>query len=257
MIRENSVEHQIALTFDVENDCGSQSYKGIQIGLPKILHILKHYNIMATFFITGEVAELFPTIVQKLSEHYEIGCHGYHHESLQEINSDQKILIKTAKKIIEETINHEIWGFRAPFLHVSQELFDILAKVGFKYDSSLAWFKISHWVLTAPLKEFGLMFPNVFFRFPCGSALFKIGCLLNPLPVLYFHPWEAIDTRTLFLHSPNYSLTIFSRPDRWLNSGPKFLSLLSRLIHYFLHRGFKFNTLSQLYIRQKSTKSPE
>jgi peptidoglycan/xylan/chitin deacetylase (PgdA/CDA1 family) len=238
----------IVLTFDVENDCSFDSFQGVEQGLPKILKILKQYNVPATFFVTAEVAQMFPEKIRNLSAHYEVGCHGFHHESLQKLDYQKFQLLKTAKTAIEEVINKEILGFRAPYLRVSQELFNTLVKAGFKYDSSLAWFKASHWQLNPLIKEYRLTFPNVFFRFPSGSFLSKIGVLLQKEPVLYFHPWEGLDVRRILLKQPHYSRNIFWRPDRWFNSGLKFISLLSNFIKSHLSRGYQFRTLRDLYI---------
>ncbi|MHA1358351.1 MAG: polysaccharide deacetylase family protein [Candidatus Helarchaeota archaeon] len=238
----------ISLTFDVENDCSFESFKGVEIGLPKTLRLLEKFNIPATFFVTGEVAELFPKVIQELGEQYEVACHGYHHESFQNINPEKVRILKTAKQVIEETINKKILGFRAPYLRIDPELFRTLVKLGFKYDSSLAFYKTSQWHLNPPIIEFRLLFPNVYFRFPLGPTLFKLGCLLERTPVLYFHPWEALDVRSLLIKRGNYFRNIITRPDRWFNSGTKFLSSLARLIQYFSHRGFTFKTLENIYL---------
>jgi len=240
---------EIALTFDVENDFNLPSYKGLQIGLPKILKLLKRFKVPATFFVTGEVAEKYPTIVQDLGEHFEVGCHGYHHESFQKIDADKKKLLATAKIILEKTINEKVLGFRAPYLRVCQELFLLLQETGFKYDSSLARFNISQRYSTGKIKEFGLTFPNIFFRFPFGNCVFKTISILSETPVLYFHPWEAIDIRSLYLTPSLSSWNFFIRPDRWFNTGSKFISLLSDFVQYHLQRGFTFKTLQSIYFK--------
>lgn len=233
----------IVLSFDVENDCGLQSYQGINYGLPQILGILNKYRVPATFFVTGEVVKRFPKIIQALSEKYEIGCHGLYHESFRKIDSNKINHIKRAKTLLEEITGQEILGFRAPYLHVCPELYVALKALGFRYDSSLTLFNMRRVHLKQGIKEFKLMFSNVFFRFPLGYSLFWIGTLLNPLSVLYFHPWEAIDVRSLFLPQPHYFRNLFSRPDRWLNSGSKFLEFLSKFIHSHLSYGFQFKSI--------------
>jgi hypothetical protein len=233
----------ILLTFDIENDCGLRSFKGIDIGLPQILRVLNKYDVPATFFVTGEVAERFPKIIQTLSEKYEIGCHGFYHESFRKINANKISYLKQAKNLLEEITGRRILGFRAPFLHVCPELFDALKSLGFIYDSSLIVLKKLNLQPNSDIKEFWLMFPNVFFRFPLGYSIFWIGTLLSSISVLYFHPWEAIDVRSLFFPQPHYFRNLFSRPDRWLNSGSPFLGLLSEFIHSHLDHGFQFKSM--------------
>ena len=242
----NVQKHPIVLTFDIENDCGLQSFKGLEIGLPPIIQLLNKYKVPATFFVTGEVAESFPDLIRAIGRKHEIGCHGYHHESLKTIDSDKVKMLERAKRILQELIETPILGYRAPYLRVSQTLFITLRKLRFQYDSSLTYFKFSHWHLKPGLREFPTMFPNVIFRFPMGSYLYRIGSLLNNLPVFYFHPWEAIDVRSLFFQKPHYSWNIFSRPDRWLNSGSHFIKFLSQFIQFHLTHGFQFKALRDL-----------
>jgi peptidoglycan/xylan/chitin deacetylase (PgdA/CDA1 family) len=238
--------HPIVLTFDIENDCGLQSYKGLEIGLPQIIQLLNKYSVPATFFVTGEVAERFPDLIRTIGRKYEVGCHGYYHESFQKIDSGKVKILKQAKRLLEELIDTPILGYRAPYLRVTESLFIALKKLGFQYDSSLTYFKFSHWHLKPELREFPTMFPNVVFRFPMGPYLYRIGSLLNALPVFYFHPWEAIDVRSLFFQKPHYSWNIFCRPDRWLNSGSHFIKFLSQFIQFHLIHGFQFKTLRDL-----------
>ncbi len=244
----------IALTLDVENDINLPSYKGIEFGLPKILRILDQFHVKATFFVTGDVVEKFPAVIRKLSQQHEIGCHSYHHQSYQELDSKKEIILQSAKKLIEETIAKKVLGFRAPYLRVCPPLFETLRKIGFKYDSSLALFKISHWSIKPPIKEFRLIFPNVIYRFPLLNYLFDIACRLRNTPVLYFHPWEAIDIRSLLISRPRYSWNIFGRPDRWFNTGDQFLQRISNFIRYHIQHGFQFKTLKELYLNLEKAK---
>lgn len=47
---------------------------------PKVLSILDHYQVKATFFVLGENVEIFPEILEKIiSNGHEIGNHGYTH----------------------------------------------------------------------------------------------------------------------------------------------------------------------------------
>jgi len=47
----------------------------------KILRILQRYNVKATFFVLGWIAEHYPNLVKKIqNKGHEIGCHGYGHQ---------------------------------------------------------------------------------------------------------------------------------------------------------------------------------
>ncbi len=52
---------------------------------PKILEVLKKYNVKATFFLVGENVELYPNMVEQiLADGHEIGNHTYTHGKVSE-----------------------------------------------------------------------------------------------------------------------------------------------------------------------------
>ena len=54
---------------------------GPLVGVPRILRVLKEFNIRATFFVPGYDAELFPEAVKSIFEDgHEIAHHGYMHK---------------------------------------------------------------------------------------------------------------------------------------------------------------------------------
>jgi len=71
-----AVKH-IALTFD---DGPHPKYT------PRILEILRRYNVKATFFVVGFMAEKYPTLVKaELGGGHSVGNHTYHHVNLSKI----------------------------------------------------------------------------------------------------------------------------------------------------------------------------
>lgn len=107
----------------------------------RIIELLDEYNIKATFFVVGELVEIFPDLLERIAKKgHEIGFHSYDHiplwyktpESLdQEIKLFKKELEKIGKKLI---------GFRAPSFSIDQSTrwaFDVLEKNEIVYDSSI------------------------------------------------------------------------------------------------------------------------
>jgi peptidoglycan/xylan/chitin deacetylase (PgdA/CDA1 family) len=127
----------IALTFDVESLTNDKD-KSEKYIVPKILKLLDKYNIKATFFVTGKIAEKFPNLVTNISKkRHEIGSHSYNHLRLANLSlQQQKEEIRKSKEVLENLILTKIIGFRAPFLSFTTETFWILKKEGFIYDSS-------------------------------------------------------------------------------------------------------------------------
>jgi len=220
---------KIALTFDVEKDCPPffTSTHGVEEGLPEILKLLDKFGIKSTFFVTGDVAEKYPNAISKISKKHEIGCHGYHHESFDKIDREKKETIKKSKELLESIINGEVLGFRAPRLLICNELYRVLEDLGFRYDSSMASFMPSHRNIKVDIPEFKLVVSNVTLRFPGGPTIFKKVCRKNLFPVLFFHPWEAIDMRKFLPRAPK---NFFLRPDNWFNTGEPFLKKLRSLL---------------------------
>jgi len=238
---------RVALTFDVERDCPpiSETTVGLERGLPKVLEILDKYDITATFFTTGDVARLFPGVIKKIAEKHEIASHGYHHKRFDYVTAREEAEIRQSKQLLESITKKKVLGFRAPRFLVCKELYQVLPKLGFKYDSSITYFKPSHFVINTKLTEYRVQLPGGLFRFPGGLRLFEIACKASSFPVLCFHCWEAIDMR-LLLHFTNTNATFRNwcmRPDRWYNTGYPFLERLKSLIVSLLAKDFLFVTL--------------
>lgn len=104
--------------------------------LGNILDVLSKYDVPATFFITGTMAEKHPRIPQRICRRrHEIASHGYSHKSLSEVSFAE------AEKEISKSIAvlnkyQEVRGFRAPFLVRNKATYLACEKLGLSYDSS-------------------------------------------------------------------------------------------------------------------------
>lgn len=114
----------------------------IQHVLPKMLDIFDQNHIKSTFFFLGWIAEKHPDLVKEtLKRGHEVATHGYAHKLIYnqtpvEFDSD----IYKAKAIIENITGKSVNGYRAPGFSITPQTewaFDILAKHGIKYDSSI------------------------------------------------------------------------------------------------------------------------
>ena len=107
----------------------------------KILKLFKKYNVKATFFTLGYIAEKFPDLIHEIvDEGHEIASHSYSHLDLRK-NSKEKIEedIEKSIRILEDVTGKEVVGFRAPFFSIDEKsfwVFDYLEKK-FVYDSSI------------------------------------------------------------------------------------------------------------------------
>src|SRR3990167_5862621 len=193
----NHQEIKVYLTIDVEQDCPPylKGYRGIEEGLPRVLNLLKEEKTPATFFVTGEIAKHFPAQMENiLRESHELGCHGLTHERFDRMSYEEaNYEIKEATQILRKY--YLVTSFRAPNLQFPEKYLPLLEREGYRLDSSLAKYKITHRLkqksktsltrVSASITSSALRLPRLI-RF----ALLKK--LKNPV-VLFIHPWELID----------------------------------------------------------------
>ena len=144
----------LALTFDLDaeelwigNDPAyaadpgvlAMGHYGARVGVPKILELLAHEELPATFFVPGAVAERYPGHVSAILEAgHEVAHHGYTH-----VPADPGV-----PGLVEEQIDRGLEaldriagiapvGYRAPDGVSSHLGLRTLTDRGFLYDSSL------------------------------------------------------------------------------------------------------------------------
>lgn len=107
----------------------------------KILELFEKYEIKATFFTLGYIADKFPDLIKEIDDRgHEIASHSYAHldirkTSKEEFEKDLKKSIYTLQNIVGK----KILGFRAPYFSIDKKSFwvmEVLSKY-FKYDSSI------------------------------------------------------------------------------------------------------------------------
>jgi peptidoglycan/xylan/chitin deacetylase (PgdA/CDA1 family) len=116
---QNINSKSILLTFDIEEWFHVENMKGsirkdeweykkstVVQNTQRILDVLDKYQIPATFFILGWVAERHPDLVKNIFKSgHEIACHGYSHQLAYDLSDDELISdILNAKKILEDII---------------------------------------------------------------------------------------------------------------------------------------------------------
>lgn len=215
----------VTVTIDVETDWGGRlsvgpgNCQGIEEGIPYLLHLLDELKIKATFFISGEVVSEYADIIRDIAEQgHEIASHGFKHSVDYGTMSKAEITeqISKSKKILEEEIGITPIGFRAPQCRTNDYLFDVLADLGFKYDSSMVrgFLPTRYNNLSIPSEPFmknnlreipistmpylkvpmGLLWINAMgfstFRFLSERIKF------TDTIVLYLHPFDLLETKS-------------------------------------------------------------
>ena len=192
-----------------------------------LLDLFTKYDIKATFFVVGYLAEKFPGLIKEIhAKGHEIGSHSYYHRDLRTMNKIEfeEDLLKSIH-ILEQITGKKVLGFRAPYFSIDHNnfwVFDVLRKY-VKYDSSV---------------------------FPVKTPLYG----LPKAPKKIYHPAQdditKEDVKQELIEVPplTYSISRFNLP---IAGGFHF-----RFFPYFLiKRGFKiFNKLglpSMFYIHPK------
>jgi polysaccharide deacetylase family protein (PEP-CTERM system associated) len=208
-----------------EDIVGKDKWSGFDSRVTKntflILDILAEYNIQATFFVVGWVAEKYPEIVSRIkNEGHEVGCHSYWHRKVYDLSPEEfREDTKRAKDILEDIIGQRVVGYRAPSYSITQKslwALDILSELGFEYDSSI--FPVLHdnyGIPDAPRFKY-LIQANNLVEYPISTAklfggnipvsgggyfrlfpywftrmlLKRINLQENQKFIFYLHPWE-------------------------------------------------------------------
>jgi polysaccharide deacetylase family protein (PEP-CTERM system associated) len=112
----------------------------------KLLGLFADFKVKATFFILGEIAEFFPSLVRRIADGgHHLGVHGYHHHLVHRLTEGQfRDYTERAKKLIEDVSGRSANAYRATAFSINASTpwaIPTLIDLGFKYDSSVYPFK--------------------------------------------------------------------------------------------------------------------
>jgi len=114
----------------------------IHYGMNLIYEIIEKYQVKATFFVVGWIAEKYPEIVRDISNRgFEIGSHTHLHQLVYE--QDRQTFyndVEKSIKTLEDCTGNEIKSFRAPGFSITKNnlwAFEILFELGITVDSSV------------------------------------------------------------------------------------------------------------------------
>ena len=185
-----------------------------------LLDLLWTYQVRATFFVLGYVADQFPALVERIrADGHEIAAHGYHHRFVSRSTPDEFARdLERSIQTLERITGERPLGYRAPYFSINAGtpwFFDILGAQGLRYDSSvfparstLYGFpeapRFPHSLDGLSLMEFPLstlrlggvnwpMAGGFYLRaLPYGLVQWGISRInrLGQPAILYMHPWE-------------------------------------------------------------------
>ncbi len=121
---------------------GKMTKSTVEENVNTYLEIFDKYQVKATFFVLGIVAEEHPDMICKIHEAgHEIASHGYAHmlvynQTPEEFRND----VRRSKQVLESLIHDKVIGYRAPSWSITENslwALRILEEEGFVYTSSI------------------------------------------------------------------------------------------------------------------------
>jgi polysaccharide deacetylase family protein (PEP-CTERM system associated) len=136
-----------AFEHDIERKCWDTYPCRVVDNTQRLLSMLTEYNVKATFFLVGWIAERHPQLVAEIRHAgHEIGSHSYWHRLVYRLTPDEfRQDLRRSRKVLEDILGEPIRVFRAPSFSITQRsrwALEILVEEGFSIDSSI--FPIYH-----------------------------------------------------------------------------------------------------------------
>src|SRR2546430_3005192 len=112
---------------------------GARVCVPRILSLLKRYDVRASFYVPAVVALLHPDEQRRVvAEGHEIGIHGWIHELNSSLPPEaERDLMRRSSDTLEQITGIRPVGLRTPSWDFSQHTLEIEKEMGLLYDSSL------------------------------------------------------------------------------------------------------------------------
>lgn len=239
----------------------------VPLNTHKYLDWLKKYNQKCTFFVTGDIAVLYPSLIREIvSQGHEIACHTHAHIPLDKMTPYEfKRDIEKNVEVLYQAGAQKIEGFRAPIFSLTPKTkwaHDVLTELGFTYSCSVlpaknpfyGWEdfgfapkKMNSTLVEIPLTmgKFGpLVVPavgGVYFRALPLLSIKHIAkrCAKNNVPAVgYFHPYD-IDFEQERYMNPGINNSVFYNFLMYYNRSKVFDRLDS-----IMKQGFRITTYS-------------
>jgi polysaccharide deacetylase family protein (PEP-CTERM system associated) len=209
-----------------ENHIRPEQWEGlacrVEANVDRILALFAEYDVRATFFTLGWIAERYPEMVRRIvAAGHELASHGYAHARVTTLDENSfRADVARTKALLEDIGATEVQGYRAPSYSIGASnlwALRVLEETGHRYSSSI--YPIRHdlygmpdaprfafrpdgceRLLEVPVTTVVLAGRKLpcggggFFRlFPYGYsrwALRRVNRSDRQPAVFYFHPWE-------------------------------------------------------------------
>ncbi len=112
---------------------------GRRTGVPRILDVLARHDVAASFFVPAVAGLIDPEALKSISgAGHEIGVHGWIHENTSLLDrAPERNLMLRARDALRDMTGTEPVGHRAANWDLSDATIELVAELGFAYDSSM------------------------------------------------------------------------------------------------------------------------
>lgn len=214
-----------------------------------LLNFFDEHKIKATFFVCYNYIIKNEEIIKEiLLRDHDLGLHyvNHHNEevSIEEFSSE----IKKAKEDIRLRFNHDLVGYRAPAFNLTNDQYQVLADLGFKYDSSFFIYKNAFYYSTFEIKDTLKEFPvwsSKQFPLAGGAYLrllprfvmkkkFKRYIKKNNYYNFYIHPYDYSSQKIFKQKAPLKMKLFFSKGTK------QYLNRIKWMVQQLQETGFTF-----------------
>lgn len=235
----------------------SQGTYGPRLGVPRILELLRKYNLRASFYFPAITAERHPYALEAIvGDGHEIGVHGYTHDRPDSFDLEREEEELThAKEVLERLSGQTMRGYISPAWEYSTNTVELLQKHGFDFacdamDEDVPYYLPGassfvelpiNWTLDdAPLYWFNLL-PPLSYGAPYAE------------PSRVFELWTS-EFEALYEDGAYFHLTMHP----FLSGRGARIKTLERLIqHIIQHRGVRFCTTGEVADMYRSVVTPD
>ena len=144
-------KHIVCLTFDFDGISGfiargqtspgwiSRGEFGPRVGAPRLIALLKKYDVRSSWYVPGHTIETFPDAVRKVVDAgHEIAHHGWKHVPPATLSrEEEEAELVRANEAIHRISGQYARGYRSPSWDLSPHSVELMLKHGFIYDSSM------------------------------------------------------------------------------------------------------------------------
>lgn len=107
----------------------------------KALDLLDEYDVKASFFVLGWIAEQNPKLIKEIvSRGHEVASRGFYHRSLRQLTPDEfREDVRKTNRLLEDAAGQKVVGYRAAEkLNYEKDawILDVLTEEGLEYDAS-------------------------------------------------------------------------------------------------------------------------